>query len=71
MDSPSFEVHLGFELSYLMKLRGLEYLTPTLLGTGMAAEQAVQSHFWAVVGAVEVVVVVKIVAKPGLRLPAA
>ena len=46
-----------------MELRGLEPLTPTLPGTGTTAEQAVQGHFWPVVGVVEGVTVVRVVVK--------
>ena len=52
---------------FFVELRGLEPLTPTLPGTGRAAEQAVQAHFWAVVGVVGVVTVVRVVVKIVVR----
>ena len=51
---------LGF---LVVELRGLEPLTPTLPGTGATPEQAVQGHFWPVVGGVEGVTVVRVVVK--------
>ena len=46
---------------------GLEPLTPTLPGAGITTEQAVQAHFPAVVGVVEVVTVVRVVVKIVVR----